>query len=126
MEEYLAKITSGQDADMVALLAEMTLTGGQSYSSSKPYCDGVAGDSVTSKIRPLTSQEALILTNFEANYSDAVTSASLEWWLASSGGYDSCAGLGYDDGSVFRYGFGCSTHIPEGLRPALMLNLIYE
>ena len=82
MQTYLDTITSGQDADMVALLAEMTLNT-DSYRSSNPYCDGVKGDSVTSKIRPLTTQEAMILTNFNKNCSDAVTGLDQVWWLAS-------------------------------------------
>ena len=105
----------------------LNLTGGQANSSSKPYCDGVAGDSVTSKIRPLTTQEAMILTNFNSNYSNAVTTASNYWCLASPGDPSNPAVRAaevYADGSGHRDGF--YVYVSSGLRPALMLNLIYE
>ena len=120
MEEYLATITADKDEEMVALLAEMTLAGDKSYSSTKPYCDGVAGASVTSKIRPLTTQEAMILTNFNADFSDAVTSASDYYWLASPDYY--CAATVYYYGLVKLREDGFVNQ-SRGLRPALLLNL---
>ena len=118
MEAYLTGIENGQDKAMTDLLADMTLNT-DSYRSSNPYCDGVAGASVTSKIRPLTTQEAMILTNFGGNCSDAVICGSQCWWLASPGNSDGNAACILSDGSLFNNDI---THTVS-MRPALLLNL---
>ena len=128
MEEYLTTITEGQDEELLALLTEMTLAGGQGYSSSKPYCDGVSGDSVTSKIRPLTTQEAMILSNFNQNQSDSVLRTSGGYyWLASP-----CYSWDYNYevvadvrswGEVIYTGDLVNRDTVNGMRPVLMLNL---
>ena len=141
METYLDTITSGQDEKMTGLLADMTLRTAE-YSDSNPYCDGVKGDSVTSKIRPLTTQEAMILTNFNPDCSNVVTSASGNWWLASP---EKCTYQGdneraqrdpngtlsaevvYSSGMVgnFKNYWDCwyVDYGDVGLRPALLLDL---
>ena len=119
MEAYLTGIENGQDKAMTDLLADMTLVGGQAYSDKNPYCEGVAGASVTSKIRPLTTQEAKILTNFDIDYADAVTNASVYWWLASPGNTDKYAAAVTNSGNIGENNVGFNIY----MRPALLLNL---
>ena len=126
MGNYLNEITSNpDDADMVALLTDMTLNGGKSY-VFRQDCDGVAGSSVTSKIRPLTTKEAKILSNGNTmSLSQWISYNNYNWWLASPGANRNVANDGYADavtssgGTAGGYSVGNSLY----LRPAVLLTL---
>ena len=137
IENFLTEITSGQDEDIVGLLEDMMLFGGQDYYENEPYCDGIAGETVTTKIRPLTTQEAMILTNFtedsdeEAFLKNCLTTVSTDYeylyWLASPGyawPYGDIATVSVKewDGFVLRDGSNSDKH-EYGVRPVIMLNL---